>query len=171
MLVKALRQAAMSHRVFVYGTLKTGEPNHHVITNRENGVAQLLGAGRTVRVFPLLIASTFNIPYLLYKPGTGHRVRGEVYGVDDQMLKLLDDFENHPTYYKRQAEDIELDDGSTLSAWAYFLVDFKEELLQKPLLENYSSSGAHGLVYTSRYLRDRKDPKHEHYLQVKELMR
>ncbi|XP_022643442.1 putative gamma-glutamylcyclotransferase CG2811 isoform X2 [Varroa jacobsoni] len=147
MILSGLRRAAMTHWVFVYGTLKKGEPSHHVITTKNNKVAKFVSNGRTVHQFPLVIASSFNIPYLLYKPGTGHRIHGEVYSVNDDMLTALDDLENHPNYYVRQQEPVEISDGSILTPWVYFLIDFQEKLLQKPFLDNYSSSGSHGLVY------------------------
>ena len=69
----------MNHLVFVYGTLKTNEPNHLVISSASSeGQSQLVGQGRTVENFPLVIASRYNIPYLLDAPGKGHRIRGEV---------------------------------------------------------------------------------------------
>lgn len=40
--------------VFVYGTLKRGEPNHHWLTNTENGTYQFLGLGR-VRIGHVII--------------------------------------------------------------------------------------------------------------------
>ena len=62
----------MAHRVFVYGTLKQGQPNHHVITQCKEGKYTLLGQGRTVSKWPLVIASHFNIPFLLGIEGEGH---------------------------------------------------------------------------------------------------
>ena len=66
---------AVKHLVFVYGTLKRGEPNHHVLvdptSNTENGPV-FIGEGRTVLSFPLIIASNYNIPFILDAPGTGH---------------------------------------------------------------------------------------------------
>ena len=50
------------YRVFVYGTLKTGQPNHHFITDKENGEAKLLGRAQTVDKFPLVIANKFRTP-------------------------------------------------------------------------------------------------------------
>lgn len=67
-----LRPKVMAHRVFVYGTLKQGQPNHHVITGCKEGKYTLLGQGRTVSKWPLVIASPFNIPYLLDIEGEGH---------------------------------------------------------------------------------------------------
>lgn len=44
-------------KVFVYGTLKVGEPNYHWLSNLENGVANFIGAGTTVKKFPLVIGT------------------------------------------------------------------------------------------------------------------
>ena len=60
------------HRVFVYGTLKRGEPNHRVIQSNPDGYAKFLGLGKTVKKYPLVIATKYNIPFLLKKPGTGN---------------------------------------------------------------------------------------------------
>ncbi|KAH8023488.1 hypothetical protein HPB51_014737 [Rhipicephalus microplus] len=143
-----------THHVFVYGTLKTGEPNNHVMKDPENGKATLIGNAVTVKKWPLVIASSYNIPYLLRCEGKGHSISGELYSVDDKMLSMLDDFESHPKYYLRTEEDIELTSKSNdektkkrLRAWIYFLKDYREELLQRPYIANYSSKGDHGLEY------------------------
>lgn len=59
-------------KVFVYGTLKSGEPNHHWLTDLENGHASFVGAGKTIAKYPLVIASKYNIPFLLDVPGQGN---------------------------------------------------------------------------------------------------
>jgi gamma-glutamylaminecyclotransferase len=59
-------------RVFLYGTLKRGEPNHGLITNFENGYAKFLGLGKTIVKYPLVIATKYNIPFTLKKPGIGN---------------------------------------------------------------------------------------------------
>ena len=58
-------------RVFVYGTLKTGQPNNGVLSSPENGFAQLIGLGSTAEKYPLVVASRYNIPFLLNKQGIG----------------------------------------------------------------------------------------------------
>ena len=62
----------MSHLVFVYGTLKRGQPNHGFMTKAENGKATFIGEARTVDKWPLVVATKFNIPFMLDKPGLGH---------------------------------------------------------------------------------------------------
>ena len=59
------------HRVFVYGTLKRGQPNHYFLTDSSKGVAKWLGAARLEKKYPLVVASQFNVPFLLDKEGEG----------------------------------------------------------------------------------------------------
>lgn len=66
----------MSQNVFVYGTLKRNEPNHHWLTNPENGIGKFVGEGTTKTKYPLVIATRYNIPFLLYSPGNGYFVKG-----------------------------------------------------------------------------------------------
>ena len=64
-----------SHRLFVYGTLKRGQPNEKQF-GPEYGVARYVGQAQTVKKWPLVIASSCNIPYLLDREGIGHvRIR------------------------------------------------------------------------------------------------
>ena len=58
------------HRVFVYGTLKRGEPNHHAISEAA-GSHHFVDTGRTVTFFPMMVSSQINVPILLAKPGEG----------------------------------------------------------------------------------------------------
>lgn len=58
-------------RVFTYGTLKRGEPNHKLLQSSV-GIGKFIGVGKTVRQFPLVIASKYNIPFLLDDPGKGN---------------------------------------------------------------------------------------------------
>ncbi|KAK9503628.1 hypothetical protein O3M35_010148 [Rhynocoris fuscipes] len=140
-------------KVFVYGTLKKGEPNHYWFESK-NGFSKLIDCGSTVLKYPLIIGTKYNIPFLLAQPGTGYNVQGEVYEVDDRMLKNLDTLEDHPNFYIRKEDDIKLNSGEIHKCWIYFIVNFKPELLKKEMYENYSSSGLHNLVYTERYNRD-----------------
>jgi len=164
------------HRIFVYGTLKRGEPNHRIIQNTADGYAKFLGLGKTVNKYPLVIATRYNIPFLLKKPGTGNQILGEVYDVDSKMLARLDELEEHPSFYVRTEEDVLLVPPANLKpdvnfeeigilgkAWTYFLPKFNAVLLEKPMYSCYSSEGSHGLKYGERYLRD---PEYNHRKEV-----
>ncbi|XP_043288574.1 putative gamma-glutamylcyclotransferase CG2811 isoform X2 [Venturia canescens] len=149
------------HRVFVYGTLKRGEPNHRILQNtKDGGYAKFLGCGKTVNKYPLVIATKYNIPFLLKKPDTGNQILGEVYDVDTKMLEKLDELEEHPSFYVRTEEEVLMAPAANLKpninfeemgilckAWTYFLPNFRPELLDKEMFKSYTNEGSHGLRY------------------------
>ena len=55
----------MASHVFVYGTLKTGEPNHYWFEDQSHGFAEIVGTAETGEKFPLVIATKYNLPMLL----------------------------------------------------------------------------------------------------------
>lgn len=57
------------HRVFVYGTLKKGQPNHHWFSKTTKGISKFICEGKTCTKYPLIIGTKYNIPFLLYAPG------------------------------------------------------------------------------------------------------
>lgn len=57
--------------VFVYGTLKTGGPNYKQWMEYGEGQGHLVGVARTVARWPLVIATEYNVPYLLKAPDQG----------------------------------------------------------------------------------------------------
>ena len=54
--------------IFIYGTLKRGQPNAHLMQRDD---IKYIGRVRTFHSWPLVIATTFNIPFLLDKQGNG----------------------------------------------------------------------------------------------------
>ena len=64
--------AAPKHLVFVYGTLKVGQPQHNKLEQVEKGTAQFLGEAITLQKYPLVIATPANAPFLLFAEGKGH---------------------------------------------------------------------------------------------------
>ncbi|XP_075546058.1 putative gamma-glutamylcyclotransferase CG2811 [Dermacentor variabilis] len=151
-----------THYVFVYGTLKTGETNHTILTNPDNGRSALVGQARTLKKWPLVLVSSYEIPCLLPYEGVGHEICGEVYQVDDRMLDVLDRLESHPDFYVRSNEDVMLlskpkstapsievtaprsenssstEAGDSCKAWIYFVRKFELELLSLPKVARYS---------------------------------
>ena len=140
------------HLVFVYGTLKRGEPNYHLIKpGSSSGKSELVGTGYTENKFPLVIATKYNIPHLLDAVGKGEFVTGELYSVDQSMLDQLDILEGIPKHYQRRKENIVLQEcllketthdlkpNSVLNCWVYLCGNFKEELLQLPFLACFSN--------------------------------
>lgn len=105
------KMSGKSCLVFVYGTLKTNQPNHYYLNDSANGQSSLVSKGKTSDRYPLVTGTRYNVPYLLKLPGIGHEVNGEVYRVDELMLVKLDELERHPDYYLREKITINGDDG------------------------------------------------------------
>lgn len=99
------------YHVFVYGTLKKGEPNHFYFTTKTNGFAKFVCDGKTVKKFPLIIASKYNVPFLMNVPETGYNITGEIYSVDDMMFGHLDELEDYPLLYDRHIFSVNGSDG------------------------------------------------------------
>ncbi|ALC42360.1 CG2811, partial [Drosophila busckii] len=147
--------ASLSHqlkRVFVYGTLKRNEPNHHWLTNKENGVSRFVAKGSTLIKFPLVIGTRYNIPFLLNKPGVGHHIEGEIYDVDELMFSKLDELEEYPNYYDREQQTIVTEQNNQFQCWLYLIRKYPERLLEKPLLSSYHNTEEQ--AYSERSVRD-----------------
>jgi len=71
-LIRQIHRFEMTKLIFVYGTLKSGEPNYDLIRDESRGKCTLRGRATTEEKYPLVVASRFDIPYLLYDPGKGH---------------------------------------------------------------------------------------------------
>jgi len=93
-------------RVFVYGTLRTGEPNHYLLDDRA-----LVGQVCTEPAFELVSLGAF--PAMV--AGGATAVVGEVYEVDPVTLAALDRLEGHPRFYQRRP--IRLADGDEVLAY------------------------------------------------------
>jgi len=90
--------------VFVYGTLKRGEKNHHWLKGASwQGVAKLNG---------VVLHDLGPFPMAVIGEGTA---LGEVYAVEGNGLAKLDELEGYPRLYGRQV--MELVDGRR--AWVY----------------------------------------------------
>lgn len=145
--------------VFVYGTLKRGQPNHKVLLDGAHGRATFRARGRTEEPFPLVIAGEHNIPRLLALPGRGRRVLGEIYAVDERMLRFLDEFEGCPDMYQRVQVRVEVLEGEapgeppaagSRQCFVYSTASYPPEWAQLPCLDSYDSQGPHGLRYNPR---------------------
>ena len=95
--------------VFVYGTLKQGFSNHHVM-KRANG--RFVGTHNTDPWYTMIKMGTF--PGVVVGGETS--IKGEVFEVDS--LVPLDRLEGYPGFYNRRL--IETDYGP---AWMYILAD------------------------------------------------
>lgn len=90
--------------VFVYGTLRQGQPNHPWLAGANpEGEGELPGA---------VLHDLGPFPMAVEGPG---RIHGEVYAVSARCLADLDRLEGHPRLYERQL--LRLADGRR--AWVY----------------------------------------------------
>uniref|UniRef100_A0A0B6ZB80 Gamma-glutamylcyclotransferase family protein n=1 Tax=Arion vulgaris TaxID=1028688 RepID=A0A0B6ZB80_9EUPU len=143
---KSVKMEKNQHLAFMYGTLKTGEPNHKQLFAKSPSGSALVGQARTLSKYPLIVTTPYNIPFLLHKEGSGHRIKGELYFINDETLKHIDWFEGHPNWYERRQIKVELltdSDGNKLDqpniveCWLYGLSRYKNSLLEMPQLEVY----------------------------------
>lgn len=93
--------------LFVYGTLKKGCSNHHLLGNLAP-----VSENFTDKQFRMLDLGHFPA---VVKDEKVSRIYGELYNVGSEMLKVLDDFEGK--WFNR--DEVVLDDGSR--AAMYFL--------------------------------------------------
>ena len=106
----------MINLVFVYGTLKRGFPNNHLLHR-----ARFVGEGQTVARCRL-----FHAGFPVLRKGLegysclGAPVRGEVYLVTDQAtMDALDNLEGEGRMYHRRSMVIQLDRGKRIRAFTY----------------------------------------------------
>lgn len=98
----------MQHLVFVYGTLRRGESNHHFLSE-----AQFLGLHETSAEYTLYDLGDY--PAV----GRGHQsIFGEVYLINQEILQALDELEDVPVEYRREL--LETPFGQ---AWFYIYQD------------------------------------------------
>jgi len=128
--------------VFVYGTLKFGEKNHHLLKD-----CPYLGLAETVTpcfkmksysgMFPILVSETRKEEqkYCEY-------VLGEVYAVPPKVLLHLDKLEDNGYMFQRELKHVWMPDqqfqGSkgmvkpSIKVWIYLATDFFENLDELP---------------------------------------
>ncbi|WAR05062.1 YS11-like protein [Mya arenaria] len=105
------------NNVFVYGTLKKGQPNNYYMAKCQS--AKYLGSAETRDRFPLVIGD-WNLPMMVDAISAGNNVKGEVYTVNYEDLAALDEFEDCPELYFRKEIDILLEDSKTLFSQLIF---------------------------------------------------
>jgi gamma-glutamylcyclotransferase (GGCT)/AIG2-like uncharacterized protein YtfP len=109
-----LAMSEMEEEIWIatYGTLKKGYNNYKLhLTN-----STFIGSGVTQDKYPLIIK---DMPYLIEEVGVGHQVEVDVFTINQQVFDRLDEFEDHPNWYKRKEIPIDLN-GKIFSCWLYF---------------------------------------------------
>jgi gamma-glutamylaminecyclotransferase len=100
--------------IFVYGSLKRGFRNHHLLET-----SRFIGPGTTRRDFDLLDLGYF--PAAI-RPGE-FAIRGELFAVGRRTLSILDLLESNGTFYQREQHAVMVEGGGMISAWIYLLID------------------------------------------------
>jgi gamma-glutamylaminecyclotransferase len=140
----------MSNFVFVFGTLKQGYPNFP--TNRGTRVT---GDFITVERYPLYLMSNRFSPWLVFLPGEGEQVVGQLFEVNESTLDAMDFLERvaEPDGYRRVSIDVERVDGPPgLKRLVHAYVKAPEHFLPAEVragpLREYTME--HAILYKSR---------------------
>jgi len=99
------------HLVFVYGTLRKGHCNHHLLKD-----ASCQGVGNSEAWYAMYLKNGY--PYVTSTENR-YPIVGELYSVDDETLAALDRFEGHPRHYERREISVIIDE-KRYNAWMYF---------------------------------------------------
>jgi gamma-glutamylaminecyclotransferase len=108
------------YNVFVYGTLKEGFANFGI-----NAGQRVPGVFQTVQPYPLFIIGQSFLPWLVNQPGLGEHVLGQVFNVNEQVLKDMDVLEqiDEAGWYSRveiQVQQVGAPVLASLQAFVYF---------------------------------------------------
>jgi gamma-glutamylcyclotransferase (GGCT)/AIG2-like uncharacterized protein YtfP len=136
----------MTHRVFVYGTLKRGYPNNPMLEGCE-----FLGEAVTVLTYKAVTVPAYKMvgtsfPVIMPDP-SGKPVAGELYTVDDATLARLDQLEREGRSYDRVMIDatVPLSNGERLATQTFIYVGredrFGEIFARGPLYEQANERG------------------------------
>jgi gamma-glutamylcyclotransferase (GGCT)/AIG2-like uncharacterized protein YtfP len=108
--------------VAVYGTLKRGFWNNHLLADSE-----FVGEGYTVGKYEL-----FDVGFPYAVPSKkGLPLKVEVYRVPSpEVLEALDFLEGYPEHYLKRVERIRLKDGRKVYAWIYYTLNPQGEKVE-----------------------------------------
>lgn len=113
------------HMVFVYGSLKAGFGNHHLLEGR--GDVGIIGDAVTVtpqwwmlslRAYPGVV----KLPPSYLTKHHGYNIIGELYEVSDTVLGDLDTLEGNGSFYRRELVELDIGEEETVQAWMYVLI-------------------------------------------------
>jgi gamma-glutamylcyclotransferase (GGCT)/AIG2-like uncharacterized protein YtfP len=103
--------------LFVYGSLRQGFPNHFFLKN-----ARYIGPFHTIDKYIMIAQKSKAFPYIVHSfaGGNSTTISGELYDVDAETLRSIDDLEGHPEFYRRRTVIIS-NDTISYSAYIYIL--------------------------------------------------
>lgn len=117
------------HKVFVYGTLKAGESNDHLLLGEDLLSCRAILSGYfkmcTFGGFPGIVKG-------------GHvltNVVGEVYQVSNKALEQMDWLESNGKLYEREKVEVVFESGEREACWVYFCLHPSDKWLDGETLE------------------------------------
>lgn len=100
--------------IFVYGTLKLGGSNNHLLEG-----AEFISKVVTYEDYDLMNYGGF--PCMSPESLEGNRVRGQLFRIQEQHLERMDRLEGHPDFYYRSVVEVVSEETAHIEyAWAYF---------------------------------------------------
>jgi gamma-glutamylcyclotransferase (GGCT)/AIG2-like uncharacterized protein YtfP len=107
--------------LFVYGSLRRGFPNHFLL---EKSI--YMGTYSTVDKYYMIGQVSKSFPYVVaeaeFEGQPSTHIIGELYDIDADVLKDLDDLEGHPDFYTRRLVRATDELGNNIySAYVYIL--------------------------------------------------
>ena len=98
-------------KLIVYGTLLTGECNHHYCRN-------------ALSITPCSVTGTIydtGWGYPAFQPEGGNRIKAELIEIPLEDWEAVDELEEYPEVYERQIFPAKLSDGAEVSGWIYIM--------------------------------------------------
>ena len=133
----------MAHRVFVYGTLKSGFWNHSLLEGCE-----FFGGAATVPTYKMIESKMIENGFPVIMPDPeGKPIAGEIYTVDDKTLARLDQQEREGSSYDRKLIDVilHLASGERLPTKAFIYIGredrFSKAFARGPLYDAVNERG------------------------------
>eukprot|EP00931_Biecheleriopsis_adriatica_P018992 TRINITY_DN13084_c0_g1_i1.p1 TRINITY_DN13084_c0_g1~~TRINITY_DN13084_c0_g1_i1.p1 ORF type:complete len:224 (-),score=38.49 TRINITY_DN13084_c0_g1_i1:97-768(-) len=154
------RSCKQATALFVYGTLKRGFANYacYLGLAEAQGKAQFVSTASTFMQFPMVVrapnpaTNSSGAPLMLDMEGLGLHVDGEVFSIDEDILRAMDILEGvHRGRYYRRTIPIRMGE-SVLNCVSYFFAAQDEELLALPPLQVYTWE--HNLAYLQKPIND-----------------
>lgn len=113
--------ASGKHRIFVYGSLRSGEYNHGLISHSNENVKVCDGT-----LYGAILKSLGAYPAIIPSDNDGDSVVGEVWDLEPRTFKMIEGMELGAGYVRRnKAIDVHEaeTDGLQVAADAYFYAD------------------------------------------------
>lgn len=110
--------------LFVYGTLKEGYSNNHILDDSKKigeAITKNKYAMYSNGYFPYLVDNEENI-----------NIKGELYEINERTLQRCDRLEGYPRFYDRKLIDV-LVKNKTYKAWCYINNNINKKTLKDVL--------------------------------------